>query len=65
MDADRMKNDIYIFIDVGEIFHCERIDAIHSFVIGAQRRGGDAGGSILLLAKNRAMWAERVMNLQK
>lgn len=50
---------------VGEFFHCERIDAIHSFVIGAQRRGGDAGGSIVLLAKNRAMWAERVMNLQK
>jgi hypothetical protein len=50
---------------VGEFFHCERIDSINSFVIGAQRRGGDAGGSIILLAKNRAMWAERVMNLQK
>lgn len=59
-DPEREALDI-----VGEFFHCERIDAIHSFVIGAQRRGGDAGGSILLLAKNRAMWAERVMNLQK
>ena len=59
-DPEREALDI-----VGDFFHCERIDAIHSFVIGAQRRGGDAGGSILLLAKNRAMWAERVMNLQK
>ena len=59
-DPEREALDI-----VGEFFHCERIDAIHSFVIGAQRRGGDAGGSILLIAKNRAMWAERVMNLQK
>ena len=59
-DPEREALDI-----VGEFFRCERIDAIHSFVIGAQRRGGDAGGSILLLAKNRAMWAERVMNLQK
>jgi CRISPR/Cas system CSM-associated protein Csm2 small subunit len=59
-DPEREALDI-----VGEFFHCERIDAIHSFVIGAQRRGGDAGGSIVLLAKNRAMWAERVMNLQK
>lgn len=59
-DPEREALDI-----VGEFFHCERIYAIHSFVIGAQRRGGDAGGSILLLAKNRAMWAERVMNLQK
>jgi hypothetical protein len=59
-DPEREALDI-----VGEFFHCERIDAIHSFVFGAQRRGGDAGGSILLLAKNRAMWAERVMNLQK
>ncbi|MFA9375612.1 MAG: hypothetical protein ACERKZ_02545 [Lachnotalea sp.] len=59
-DPEREALDI-----VGEFFHCERIDAIHAFVIGAQRRGGDAGGSILLLAKNRAMWAERVMNLQK
>ena len=59
-DPEREALDI-----VGEFFHCERIDAIHFFVIGAQRRGGDAGGSILLLAKNRAMWAERVMNLQK
>lgn len=59
-DPEREALDI-----VGEFFHCERIDAIHSFVIGAQRRGGDAGGSILLLAKNRAMWAERVMNIQK
>lgn len=50
---------------IGNFFHCERIDAIHSFVIGAQRRGGDAGGSIALLSKNRAMWAERVSNLQK
>ncbi|SCP99942.1 hypothetical protein [Anaerobium acetethylicum] len=50
---------------LGEFFCCERIDAIHSFVIGAQRRGGDAGGSIALLAKNRAMWADRVSNLQK
>lgn len=59
-DPEREALDI-----VGDFFHCERIDAIHSFVIGAQRRGGDAGGSIVLLAKNRAMWAERVMNLQK
>lgn len=50
---------------IGEFFHCERVDAIHSFVIGAQRRGGDAGGSIALLSKNRAMWAERIINLQK
>ena len=49
-DPEREALDI-----VGEFFHCERIDAIHSFVIGAQRRGGDAGGSIFLLAKNRAM----------
>ena len=33
--------------------------------MGAQRRGGDAGGSIALLSKNRAMWAERIINLQK
>ena len=50
---------------IGEFFHCERIDAMHSFVIDAQRRGGDANNSISLLAKNRAMWAERVMSLQK
>ena len=50
---------------IEEFFHCERIDVIHSFVIGAQRRGGDAGGSIALLSKNRAMWAERIINLQK
>lgn len=50
---------------IGEFFHCERVDAVHSFVIGAQRRGRDAGGSIALLSKNRAMWAERIINLQK
>ncbi len=50
---------------IGGFFHCERVDAVHSFVIGAQRRGGDAGGSIALLSKNRAMWAERIINLQK
>jgi hypothetical protein len=59
-DPEREALDI-----VGEFFRCERIDAIHAYVIGAQRRGGDAGGSIALLAKNRAMWADRVMNLQK
>lgn len=50
---------------IGEFFHCERVEEIHSFVVGAQRRGGDAGGSIALLSKNRAMWAERIANLQK
>ena len=50
---------------IGDFFHCERVDAVHSFVMGAQRRGGDAGGSIALLSKNRAMWAERIINLQK
>ena len=50
---------------IGEFFHCERVDAVHSFVMGAQRRGGDAGGSIALLSKNRVMWAERIINLQK
>ncbi|MDR0925355.1 MAG: hypothetical protein LBN31_13510 [Hungatella sp.] len=50
---------------IGAFYHCERVDAVHSFVIGAQRRGGDAGGSIALLSKNRAMWAERIINLQK
>ncbi|RDY32131.1 hypothetical protein CG710_006535 [Lachnotalea glycerini] len=50
---------------IGDFFHSDRIDSIHSFAIGTQRRGGDAGGSIALLSKNRAMWAERVINLQK
>lgn len=50
---------------IGEFFNCERIDNIHDFVIAAQRRGGDVSGSITLLTKNRAMWAERVSNLQK
>ncbi len=59
-DPEREALDI-----VEEFFHCERIDVIHSFVISAQRRGGDTSGSIDLLSKNRSMWAERISNLQK
>lgn len=50
---------------VGAFFECDKVNAIHSFVLGAQRRGGDVVGSIGLLSKNRAMWADRIINLQK
>ncbi len=59
-DPEREALDI-----IGEFFSCERVDNIHSFAIAAQRRGGDVSGSIGLLTKNRAMWAERISNLQK
>lgn len=50
---------------VSSFFQCDRIDSIHSFALGAQRRGGEVGGSISLLSKNRSMWADRIVNLQK
>lgn len=59
-DAEREALDV-----IGSFFHCEKVNTIHSFVLGAQRRGGIADGSIALLAKDRAMWADRICNLQK
>lgn len=50
---------------IGEFFHCERVEEIHTFVLGTQRKGGDLSGSISLLSKNRMLWAERIVNLQK
>ncbi len=50
---------------VNDFFSCEKVTLIHSFVLNAQRQGGDISRSIFLLSKNRAMWAERICNQQK
>lgn len=59
-DAEREALDM-----IGSFFNCEKVDTIHYFALGAQRRGGDASGSIGILVKSRSMWVERVCNLQK
>ena len=46
-DSEDREEEALVMI--GEFFHCERVDAVHSFVMGAQRRGGDAGGSNWLM----------------
>lgn len=50
---------------ISEFFNCEKVDTVHSFVLEAQRRGGNIDGSISLLEKNRAMWVSRICNLQE
>ncbi len=50
---------------ISEFFHCDKVDLIHHFVLGAQRRGGDVSGSIRLLEQSRLMWVKRVEGLQK
>ncbi len=51
--------------NINDFFGCEKVELIHSFVLNAQRQGGDISRSIFLLSKNRAMWAERICSLQK
>ncbi|MBR3771226.1 MAG: hypothetical protein IKL07_03060 [Clostridium sp.] len=50
---------------IGDFFNCDKVDTIHAFVLGAQRRGGDPSSSIALLERNRSMWVSRICNLQK
>lgn len=41
------------------------IHSIHSFILKAERKGGETSKSIDLLLKERDVWVERILNIQK
>lgn len=46
-------------------YPCERIRKLHKFMLSVSRNGGECEASIDMLLKDRQLWSERVLAMQK
>lgn len=50
---------------VEQEYPCERIRKLHKFMLSVSRNGGECEESIDMLLKDRKLWADRILTMQK